>query len=68
MKTSQGPQRGGEESGFDCVLQTSPQGLNISSISDFDQIRDPEIPIHPSLPLSILIRSNKWLKPFDALF
>ena len=50
LKRSQGYQRGGEESwiwltGPSGLHRNLPQGLNISSIRVFDQIRDPEIPI-----------------------
>ena len=48
VKRSQGHHRGGEESGVANwalrLHRNSPQGLNISSIRVFDQIRDPEIP------------------------
>ena len=37
----------------------SPQGLNISSIRVFDQIRDPEIPI-TLRPLCIISSNHKW--------
>ena len=47
---SQGPQRGGVEvrslPGHSGLNQNSPEGLYISSIRVFDQIRDPEIPTH----------------------
>ena len=35
--------------------RNSPQGLNISFIRVFDQIRDPEIPIHPLLPTLLIM-------------
>ena len=39
------------------LYRNSPQGLNISSIRVFEQIRDPEIPInlHPLLLLLLLL-------------
>ena len=51
LKRSQGHQRGGEESwiwltGPSGLHRNSPQGLDISSIRVFDQIRDPEIPVN----------------------
>ena len=46
LKRSQGHQLGDERlTGPSGLHWNSPQGLNISSIRVFDQIRDPEIPI-----------------------
>ena len=51
LKISQGLQRGGEQSGFGYLVPLDfteinhMQGLNISFIRVFDEIRDPEIPI-----------------------
>ena len=44
--------------------RNSPQGLNISSISVFDQIRDPEIPItlRPLLPIVDYFKTKYKLK------
>ena len=76
LKRSQGHQRGGEESGFgqtrpSGLHRNSPQGLNISSIKVFDQIRDPEIPINLR-PLYSVIRTEYkkdwfWLKKNHSL-
>ena len=49
LKRSQGHQRRGDEwiwlTGPSGLHRNSPQGLNITSIRVFDQIRDPEIPV-----------------------
>ena len=49
LKISQGSQCAGEESWFGYLsprdYRNSPQGLNISSIKVFDQIRYPELPV-----------------------
>ena len=60
LRRSQVHQRGGEGSGFGYLgpplHRNSPQGLNISSIRVFDQIRDPEIPNQPSPQNGIVTR------------
>ena len=63
LKRSQGSQCGGEEcmwlTGSFGLHRNSPQGLNISSMRVFDQIRNPEIPI--TLRPTIKIISNYFI-------
>ena len=81
LKRSQGYQRGGEGSwiwltGLSGLHWNSPQGLNISSIRVFDQIRDPEIPItlHPLIKkanlflLKIKERPNSYITLKNMIF